>query len=113
MALIRAKDLGRENWQEVWARYYEQRPFPSPGNYMRKSMLKALATYFEVADMKVVESWMSDQGFDTQLQIRDDQAKELARRVHRIIDVDATTIVEQYSSDEELCDRYGDTDEEK
>ncbi|KAL7934073.1 hypothetical protein V8C35DRAFT_280386 [Trichoderma chlorosporum] len=110
MTLIRSKDRGRQNWQQMWARYYEQRPFPSPGNYMRKSIIKALATYFDVADMNVVESWMSDHGFNTQLQFRNDQVTELARRVHRIVDVDAT--VDQSDSEEELYDSYGDTDDE-
>jgi hypothetical protein len=43
MALVRIKDLQRRNWQDVWARYHEHRPFPTPGNYMRKAMLLALA----------------------------------------------------------------------
>lgn len=34
---------------------------------MRKTMLLALATHIEVADMKVVETWISDQGFETPL----------------------------------------------
>lgn len=111
MALIRPKDCDSDGWQQIWARYYQQRPFPQASNYMRRAMIKALATYFEVADMKVVESWISDQGFDTQIQIQDDQAKELARRVHRIVDVDIT--VEQDDKFEELWDTYGDTDDEE
>lgn len=112
MALLRLKDCGSDGWQQIWARYYEQRPFPPTNNYMRKAMIKALATYFEVADMKVVESWVSDQGFDTQIQIQDDQAKELARRVHRIVDTD----IYDFRDDriEELSDNYGqDTEEEE
>ncbi|KAK4075372.1 uncharacterized protein Triagg1_4493 [Trichoderma aggressivum f. europaeum] len=111
MALIRLKDRGSDGWQQIWARYYEQRPFPPANNYMRNAMIKALATYFEGADMKVVESWISDQGFDTQIQIQDNQAKELARRVHRIVDVDTT--IERDDKFEELWDTYGDTDDEE
>jgi hypothetical protein len=82
MALVRIKDIGRNEWESTWARYYEQRPFPTPGNYMRRSMLLALATHFQVADMKVVESWIADHGFDTPLRMDTDQAREVARRVH-------------------------------
>lgn len=32
---------------------------------MRKAMLLALATHLEVADMKIVESWTADHGFET------------------------------------------------
>ncbi len=46
--------------EQIWARYYQQRPFPRLGNYMRKSILLALATHFQAADMKVVESWMAE-----------------------------------------------------
>lgn len=56
MALIRLKDCGSDGWQQIWAPYYEQRPSPPTNNYVRKAMIKALATCFEVADMKVVES---------------------------------------------------------
>jgi HNH endonuclease len=86
MALVRIKDLERRGWQDIWARYYERRPFPTPGNYMRKAMLLALATHFEVADMKVVESWIADHGFETPLILQDDQAKEVARRVHEAVE---------------------------
>ncbi|KAL7914913.1 hypothetical protein GGI35DRAFT_435561 [Trichoderma velutinum] len=111
MALIRLKDCGYDGWRQIWACYYEQRPFPPAGNYMRTAMIKALATYFQVADMRVVESWINDQGFGTQIQIRDDQAKELARRVHRIVDIGTT--VEQDDKFQELWDTYGDTDDKK
>ena len=60
MALVRIKDLQRGGWRDVWAWYYEQRPFSTPGKYTRQSMLLALATHFESADMRVVESWIAD-----------------------------------------------------
>ena len=31
---------------------------------MRKAMLLALAAHLEVADMKIVESWIADHGFE-------------------------------------------------
>jgi hypothetical protein len=86
MALVRIKDLERRGWQDIWARYHQRRPFPTPGNYMRKAMLLALTTHFEVADMKVVESWIADHGFETPLMLQDDQTKEVARRVHEAVE---------------------------
>ncbi|KAK7418466.1 hypothetical protein QQX98_003958 [Neonectria punicea] len=89
MALIRIKDLKRSGWQGIWARYYEQRPFPTPGNYMRQSMLFALATHFGTVDMQVVDSWIVGHGFDSPLKLTDDEATEAARRV--LVAVEAAT----------------------
>ncbi|KAK0727310.1 hypothetical protein B0T26DRAFT_128902 [Lasiosphaeria miniovina] len=86
MALVRIKDVKRYGWQDVWARYYQQRPFPTPGNYIRQNMLLALATHFGTADMHVVESWIKDQGFDSPLKLTDEETQEAARRVHVAVD---------------------------
>jgi len=53
---------------------------------MRKAMLLALATHLEVADMKIVESWTADHGFETPLVLQDDQAREVVRRVHEAVE---------------------------
>jgi hypothetical protein len=86
MSLIRIKDIKHRAWQNVWARYYEQRPFPTPGNYMRQSMILALATHFETADMRVVNSWMVDHGIDSPLKLLDEEAMEAARQVHMAVE---------------------------
>ncbi len=86
MALIRIKDLKRYGWEDVWARYYKQRPFPTTGNYLRRRILLALVTHFETADMRVVESWTTDHGFDSLLKLMDDEATEAARRVHAAVE---------------------------
>ncbi|KAK0616652.1 hypothetical protein B0T14DRAFT_604894 [Immersiella caudata] len=100
LALIRIKDVKRRGWQDVWARYYQQRPFPTPGNYMRQSMLLALATHFGTAEMNVVESWISDHGFDSPLMLTDDESTEAARRVHLAVD-EAIARAEKDGSDDE------------
>ncbi|KAG5984737.1 hypothetical protein E4U55_003381 [Claviceps digitariae] len=87
MALIRIKDLKRPGWQDIWARYYDQRPFPTPTKYMRKSMLLALATHFQTTDLQVVDSWIQDNGFEGNLKLMDYEATEVARRVHQAVDL--------------------------
>ncbi|PTB69387.1 hypothetical protein BBK36DRAFT_1109701 [Trichoderma citrinoviride] len=85
IALVRIKDLGRANWRHVWARYYHEQPFPKPSSYMRRSVVRALATYFAVPDMNVVESWVYNQGFES-YHIQDELVKkEIARRVHLLV----------------------------
>ncbi|EXU99605.1 hypothetical protein X797_007416 [Metarhizium robertsii] len=107
MALVRIKDVKRAGWQDVWARFYAQRPFPTPGNYMRKAMIFALATHFEGADMKVVESWVADHGFESPLKMTDDEATEAARRVHVAMEAVTLRRLEErkyYEDSEEFTD---------
>ncbi|KAI1630686.1 hypothetical protein F4809DRAFT_654620 [Biscogniauxia mediterranea] len=90
-------DFKRPEWQDVWARYYTQHPFATPGPYLRKNMLLGLATHFETTDMKVVESWVADNGFDSPLKLSGNETIEVARRVHKATE----PAVEKDSSDEE------------
>ncbi|KAM0462143.1 hypothetical protein ACHAO4_001340 [Trichoderma viride] len=85
MTLIRIKDLQRPGWEDVWARYYEQRPFPAPSKYMRESMLLALATHFGSTHMHVVESWIADHGFESPMKLTENESVEAARRVHMVV----------------------------
>ncbi|KAI1174466.1 hypothetical protein F4777DRAFT_599491 [Nemania sp. FL0916] len=66
--------------------YYEQRPFATPGPYIRRRMLLALATRFGSVDAKAVERWMTDNGFETPLKLTNAEATEAARRVHVAVD---------------------------
>ncbi|KAK4067392.1 uncharacterized protein Triagg1_7572 [Trichoderma aggressivum f. europaeum] len=86
MSLIRVRHEKCYGWEITWAEYYDQRPFPSPGNYMRQSMLMALATHFETADIQVIDSWISDHGFETPLKMTDEEIEEAARRVHKAVE---------------------------
>ncbi|KAG6154114.1 hypothetical protein E4U51_008710 [Claviceps purpurea] len=86
MALVRIKDIQQTGWQDTWARYYDQRPFPTPGRYLRKSMLMALACHFETTDLQVMNSWLTDNGFETTLTLTNDEVVETARRVHLAVE---------------------------
>lgn len=109
MALVRIKDIKRDGWQDIWAKYYDQRPFPTPGPYLRKSMLMALACHFETSDLEVMESWMNDHGFDTALRLTKDEAVETARRVHSAVEDRAIRAEDGNGSDDE--DGNGSDDE--
>ncbi|QPH10680.1 hypothetical protein C2857_002115 [Epichloe festucae Fl1] len=101
MALVRIKDIKRNGWQDIWAKYYEQRPFPTPGPYLRKSMLMALASHFETTDLKVVDSWIDDYGFDTPLRLTKEEVMETARRVHLAVEERAIRAEDGHGSDDE------------
>lgn len=85
MALVRIKDLERPKWRSVWARYHNYRPFPTPGNYIRQSMLIALAKHANTTDLDTIGSWISEYGFDTQLQLTPEESAEALRRVLRTV----------------------------
>ncbi|CAH0027502.1 unnamed protein product [Clonostachys rhizophaga] len=121
MSLIRIKDLNKEGWRDIWARYYEQPPFPAPAPYMRKSMILALATHFESTDMHVIESWIVSNGFGSPL--NGPLATETARQVHMAIEYHYvqqqmedeekdSTDGEDMTDEEEDTDKEEDTDEE-
>ncbi|KAH8686616.1 hypothetical protein BGZ61DRAFT_548525 [Ilyonectria robusta] len=61
----------------------------TPPNYTRQGILLAPATYFKTADISVVNSWIKDHGFNSPLQLTDDEDIEAARRVY--ITIEATT----------------------
>lgn len=53
------------------------------------------------------ESWISDQGFETPLKIGDDEAKEVARRVHEAVE-EAAVKAEEVDGDDDEDDGDGD-----
>lgn len=90
MALARIKDLRRPGWKDVWARYHQQPPFPTPCAYMRKSIILALVTHFEtvVDEMLMLESWIAGNGFEVPLcPLTDAESVEMARRLREAAEI--------------------------
>ncbi|KAG6117167.1 hypothetical protein E4U14_008051 [Claviceps sp. LM454 group G7] len=57
LALVRIRDIKRIGWQDTWA-----------------------------SDLEVMNSWMTEHGFDAPLQLTDDELVETARRVHLAVE---------------------------
>ncbi|KAI5922682.1 hypothetical protein F4810DRAFT_247327 [Camillea tinctor] len=104
MALIRIKDLKREGWREIWARYYTQQPFPTPGPYIRKQLLLGLASHYEATDIESIGSWLNGNGFETPIILNASETNEMVRRV-----LEAATP----SKEDEDPDEDGDLDADK
>ncbi|KAG5946832.1 hypothetical protein E4U53_006514 [Claviceps sorghi] len=109
MALIRIKDVRREGWDAVWARYYTQRPFPTPTCDMRKTTLLALAAHFQSTDMSAMEWYITVHGFDKLPQVQKDEAMAIAPRLHEAVDV----AVECHESSEEETAEFDDDEEDE
>ncbi|KAK2049578.1 hypothetical protein LZ31DRAFT_562420 [Colletotrichum somersetense] len=112
IALVRMKRLGRIGWQEVWARYHGHRPFPSPEKYIRKGVLPANASHFDPSNVDLVNSWIHEYGFDTFLQLKDDEAMEVARRVHMAVDITASRAKKGEGEDDEEDEDPDEDDED-
>jgi len=90
MALARMRDLRRPGWQVVWARYHQERPFPTSFAYMRKSMVLALFKHFDtpVAEMPMLESWIAGNGFEvSSCLLTDAESAEAARRLREAAEI--------------------------
>jgi hypothetical protein len=113
MAMVRIKDMDRLGWQKIWAKYYDNRPFATPGPYMRRTMLLALVTHFQVTDPNVVESFLEGQGFEAPMNLTTEEVEEAARRVHAAVEesVRHAEEIERENTEEEDSDEE-DPDEE-
>ncbi|KAK2059155.1 hypothetical protein LY76DRAFT_543266 [Colletotrichum caudatum] len=112
VALVRMKRLGRIGWQEVWAKYHGRRPFPSPEAYIRKGVLLAIASHFDASDAYLVNSWIHEHGVDTFLQLNDDEAVEVARRVHMAVEFSTSRAKKGEDEGEDDEEDEGDDGEE-
>ncbi|EHK46066.1 hypothetical protein TRIATDRAFT_88556 [Trichoderma atroviride IMI 206040] len=99
MALIRIKDLQCLGWENVWARFYNLRPFGTPGNYMRRNMLLALATHHGTVGLAEMSAYIAGHGFDTPINLTEEETAEAARRVRKLVEA-AINRSEKEGSDE-------------
>ncbi|KAI5859565.1 hypothetical protein GGS23DRAFT_615964 [Durotheca rogersii] len=113
MALICIKDLKREGWEDVWARYYTRCPFPTPGPCMRKSVLLALAIHFGAADLRVVESWVGDNGLESPLKLAEEETTKAAHRVHSAVKAAYDRAEHPEASDQENSEGRSEDDPEE
>ncbi|VUC36893.1 unnamed protein product [Clonostachys rosea] len=65
MALVRAKMLNCDRWQDIWAKYWLNPPFPGGSLYIRECILFALFTHFSFSgvDLAMISSWIRGNGF--------------------------------------------------
>jgi hypothetical protein len=86
MALIRIKDLKRCGWEDVWARFYNERPFGTPDKYMRQSMLNRLAAYHGNIGQAEISRFLEGHGFDTPIDLTKEELAEVARQVRKLVE---------------------------
>ncbi|KAM7203555.1 hypothetical protein V8F33_002175 [Rhypophila sp. PSN 637] len=95
VAIKNERDTSLPGWENIWASYYQEKPFPDPpGAYVRTCFLRAICSYFgpttlTTNDMKVIESYMVGEsgGLGSvrllpPLATTKHEEREVARRVH-------------------------------
>ncbi|KAI0854549.1 hypothetical protein F4860DRAFT_523145 [Xylaria cubensis] len=107
MALVRARDADLPGWKQEWARFFVEQPFPTPGSYLRNSMLIALNQHFEVTDAKLIEDWIQGQGFEAPIKLSPDETEIVASRVK------AAAELVQLEEDEEDEDEEDEDEEDE
>lgn len=77
MSIIRLKDQGIDGWKHAWQKYTHMKPFPTPGKYVRTTMLLALASNFSATTMHAIDGWMTEQGTGVQVEeIEEDEESD-------------------------------------
>ncbi|KAI0870434.1 hypothetical protein GGS24DRAFT_492989 [Hypoxylon argillaceum] len=108
MALVRARDADMPGWKEEWARYFTEQPFPTPGSYLRNSMLGAINQRFGVTDAKLIENWLQGQGVEAPIELSPCEAEIVASRVKSL-----EKSAQMEEEDEEEEDEEEEDEEEK
>ncbi|KAI0202598.1 hypothetical protein F4808DRAFT_420699 [Astrocystis sublimbata] len=116
LALVRMRDIQPHGWKETWARLFTTKPFPTPGPYLRETILLAINQYLGTTDLKLIESWIRGQGFDDPIQLSSEHANRVASRVKAAIEEVEEADEDEggwlQTKDEEEQENSGDEDSE-
>jgi HNH endonuclease len=85
VSLLRCRYYQQPGWQEVWQKLKTSQPWPTPGRYLRESMLLCLAraTDSEISD-DTIEKLIQEHTFSTTDRLSDDEEEEIVRRMQEI-----------------------------
>ncbi|KAI9853715.1 MAG: hypothetical protein M1813_001831 [Trichoglossum hirsutum] len=85
VTLLRSRSYRQPGWEQVWTELKTGHPWPTPGPYLRRSMLLTLARLIgDVTDEEYVESLINENTFNTPDCLAVDEEEEIARRVQEI-----------------------------
>ncbi|KAI9767944.1 MAG: hypothetical protein M1839_004308 [Geoglossum umbratile] len=81
VTLLRCRQYKQPGWERVWAMLKTNRPWPTPGPYLRRSMLMALAQAVGNVDEAEMEKLVESNTFCDEKCLAKDEEEEVARRV--------------------------------
>ena len=85
ISLLHCRYYQQPGWQEVWQKLKTGQPWPTPGRYLRESMLLCLerATDSGIGD-DTIEKLIQEHTFSTTDRLSDDEEEEIVRRMQEI-----------------------------
>ncbi|KAI9767852.1 MAG: hypothetical protein M1840_005345 [Geoglossum simile] len=81
VTLLRCRQYKQPGWERVWTTLKTNRPWPTPGPYLRRSMLIALAQAVGNVDEAEIEKLVESNTFRDGRCLAKDEEDEIARRV--------------------------------
>ncbi|KAI9763108.1 MAG: hypothetical protein M1840_000920 [Geoglossum simile] len=81
VTVLRCRQYKQPGWEGVWAALKTNRPWPTPGPYLRRSMLITLAEAIGVVDEAEIERLVESHTFRDEKRLAKDEEDEIARRV--------------------------------
>ncbi|KAI9768414.1 MAG: hypothetical protein M1839_004111 [Geoglossum umbratile] len=81
VTLLRCRQYKQPGWERVWATLKTNRPWPTPGPYLRRSMLMALAQAVGNVDEAEMEKLVETNTFRDNKCLAKDEEDEIARRI--------------------------------
>lgn len=81
VSLLRCRQQRESGWEYAWARLRTGQPWPTPGRYLRQSMLLTLARAAGDLNDGEIEKIIQERTFDVPERLAGDEEKEVARRV--------------------------------
>ncbi|KAK3400002.1 hypothetical protein B0T20DRAFT_407567 [Sordaria brevicollis] len=100
MALTRIRELNRNGWQEIWAKYSTSRPFATPGRYLRTGMLLALTANSEVISPGELEKFVLQSETDVpRLILAEEDMKRVRAEVAKLAKYEEEKEDEDWTSD--------------
>ncbi|KAI9848049.1 MAG: hypothetical protein M1837_001151 [Sclerophora amabilis] len=109
MTLLRRRQYRQPGWERLWAEFSKTQPWPTPGRYLRQSMLLTLAGGVCDVNEAEVKKLVQDGTFDLPERLAKDEEEEVARRVHEVYEVREEQSGELAEEEEDSDDEEGST----
>ena len=81
VTLLRCREYRRPGWEALWEQYRTGCPWPTPGSYVRRTMLLALARAIgDAEDEEFIQNLATDTTFSTSESLSLEEEEEIVRR---------------------------------
>ncbi|KAH0538715.1 hypothetical protein FGG08_004732 [Glutinoglossum americanum] len=81
ISLLHCRQYNQPGWETTWTKLKTSQPWPTPGPYLRQSMLMTLAKAVGNVSEADIEKLVENHTFDGQGRLAEDEEQEIARRI--------------------------------